>query len=174
VGPDQGHRNEPIRGNGTMKRVVGTQGQRIASGVDVIGHPHHDQVMGLVAERMAQNISGPQMQLGLIRRRRGPAALQEYPDGAGRDSGKIRARHTFGDLGPASAIQPEGRDPLRPSVLDKYEAGGTYPGAAHALHLHGGFGTGYPADGGQAWRRSRFETMGHSTVLSEAFDDHAS
>jgi hypothetical protein len=90
--------------------------------------------MGLVAERMAATMSMPQAQLGLIRRRRGPDALQDYPDGTARTGGKIEAKIS---LGPAYARPAaEGHDPI-----DKYVGAGpliAQPTGSGFTRLHEG------------------------------------
>jgi hypothetical protein len=177
VGPDTGRRNQPIRGSATLERVGDTQGQRIAAGVDVLESPSRREVMGLVAERMAATMSMPQAQLGLIRRQRGPDALQDYPDGTGRPhGGHIRAKIS---LGPAVARPADlGHDPIEDSVdvdylhnpagpsrdvLDKYVA------AASLIARPTGWGSGFT----RLHEGSQFETMGQQ-ILSEVFDDHTS
>jgi hypothetical protein len=130
----------------------------------------------LVAERMAATMSMPQAQLGLIRLRRGPAALQDFPDGTARSDGKIKAKISLGPANARSAA--EGHDPIedqvdtdylreplgpRPDVLDKYV------GAASLIARTVSPDRGYS----RLHELSARPTMGQQ-MMSEVFDDHAS
>jgi hypothetical protein len=168
--PASGTRNEPIRGPGSdVKRRPGSHGMELEiKGTDVILGPNNYQVQGLVLERMAANASAAQYaHADWVRR--GMPCKQDFPDGTGRATGRIKAVHSFG-LGPNVAMAADlGHDPIDtpidhdyrrqpegpvPGALDKYV------GAAGVLAQPVGNASGFPRD----HERSQFVTMGETAI----------